>query len=183
MTKLLPPVTTGSRRPVSTMAPDIAALNRRYLETVRHRALCGATVVNSWQGCTVSVFLRHESDHVFAVAADNLIGMADFVALEQATFEVDEAGRREACQGTGLLPNGRNVHAFVRGRLLWAAMHSLWTVPDDWPSIVYNPHQMKQFQIQHNGQPVSRSETVVFTPRPMQVRCAMPSDVRLRETS
>ena len=171
MTHLLQPPRKHIRRP----APDIAALNQRYLETVRSRMMCSAETAGGWHGRTVCVFLRHESDHVFAIAEDRLFGMADFVTLENATFHVDEPGRLEACQGEGLLPNGRNVHAFVIGRLIHAAMDSHRTVPDDWSSIVYNPHRMSTFQVAATGQSIHHADQVMFTPIPLLVRCPLPS--------
>lgn len=178
MTSMMQSTTNPVRSAKPRMASDIIALNRRYLNTVRQRALCGATTVNRWQGCVVRVFLRHESDHVFAIAADHLIGMADYVAIDEAIFHVDQAGRQQACAGEGSLPNGRNVHAFVTGRLAWAAMHSCWAVPEDWEQIAYNPHHMTTFQVQTTSTPIHRAETVVFTPDPVRVRCRVPAPER-----
>lgn len=170
------------RQPAITeMADDISAMNQRYLNAVRCRALCDAETVNSWQGRTVSVFLRHETDHVFAIADSDLFGMADFVAIERATFRVDEPGRQTACEGNGLLPNGRNIHAFVTGRLLWASMHSICPVPEDWLTIVYNPHRMSTFQVRATGQPILQADQVVFTPDPLLVRCPVPADLMSME--
>ena len=152
-------------------APDIDVLNRRYVASVKRRVLCGASTVNDWHGRSVSVFLRHESDHVFAIAADDLIGMADFVAIEHATFHVDEVGRQQACRGRGELPNGRNVHAFVCGRLLWATMQSRLRATDDWQQVVYNPRRMHAFHLRNGGLPIHRAGLVLFTPDPARVWC------------
>lgn len=182
MTRLLSPDDTSDRQMnVASTSPGIVALNQGYLSTVRRRALCDAATVNSWQGQTVRVFLRHETDHVFAIAGEQQFGMADYVAIEDARFIVDEPGRQEACRGAGILPNGRNVHAFVTGRLLWAEMDSSWTVPEDWQPIVYNPHRMASFQVRDSGQAIDRAARVVFTPRPLLVRCQVPSEEQSTE--
>jgi len=166
MTHTLSVRTSISRRRAAQMSPEVVALNRRYLATVKRRSLSNAAAVDGWRERTVNVFLRHESDHVFAIAEDDLIGMADFVAIEGATFCVDEAGRQQACRGAGNLPNGRNVHAFVQGRLLWATMHSRLKPTSDWQRIVYNPQQMNTFRLKDSGLPIHRAELVVFTPNP-----------------
>jgi len=106
---------------------------------------------------------------VFAIAADRQIGMADYLAVEDATLWVDEAGRQEACKGAGSLPNGRTVHAFVSGKLRWASMHSQLAKTDDWQSAVFNPHTMKTFQLVDIDQPIHHAKLVVFTPDPMRV--------------
>lgn len=164
--------TTDSRTsPIVRMTPATVALTRRYMATVNHRALCGPTTANEWQGELVNVFLRHESDHVFVIAATDQFGMADYVGLECASFFVDQVGREQACQGEGDLPNGRNVHAWVRGRLLWASMQSRLTPKSDWHAIVYNPHTMSEFQDRNTGMPIHHANTVVFTPGPASVWC------------
>jgi hypothetical protein len=167
--------TTRSRASRFTVSAQLAAeteaLNRRYLATVNRRALCGTAIINEWQGEFVNVFLRHESDHVFAVAAADRFGMADYVGIECVSFFVDEAGRRQACQGQGSLPNGRNVHAWVRGRLLWASMQSRLTPTSDWQAVIYNPHSMMTFQYRDTGIPVHHASTVFFTPKPATVWC------------
>lgn len=169
MTHTLSVRTSISRKIAGQMSPDVVSLNRRYLATVKRRSLSDAATVDGWRKRSVNVFLRHESDHVFAVAGDDLIGMADFVAIEGATFHVDEAGRRQACRGAGDLPNGRNVHAFVRGRLLWATMHSRLRATSDWQRVVYNPQHMDTFQLKNSGLPIHCAELVVFTPNPTSV--------------
>ncbi|MEO2036396.1 MAG: hypothetical protein ABGZ35_30345 [Planctomycetaceae bacterium] len=171
MTHTLSARTTTRRKTAGQMSPEVCDLNRRYLSTVKQRSLSDAATVDGWRDRPVNVFLRHESDHVFAIAGDDLIGMADFVAIEAATFHVDEAGRQQACRGAGDLPNGRNVHAFVRGRLLWATMHSQLRTTADWQRVVYNPHRMSTFRLLSSGLAMHRAELVVFTPHPTCVWC------------
>jgi len=173
---------TSLASPALQMQPHIVALNQRYLDTVSRRSLCSASTVGTWTNQTVHVFLRHESDHVFAIATDTQIGMADYLAITNVKFEVDEAGRQEACQGTGALPNGRNVHAFVTGQLLWASMESQLTIRNDWQPVIYNPHQMKTFQLVTNKQPIHQAEIVAFTPNPVQVWCVQPAVTDSQET-
>ncbi len=154
-----------------TMARSIESLNRRYAAAVACRGLCDPETVASWRGRRVRVFLRHESDHVFAIAAEDCIGMADYVGLTAVSFDVDEPGRLQACAGLGPLPNGRNVHAFLTGTLLWAGMTSRWNPPVGWQEVVYRPHQMKHFQFRSTQQPVQTAPYAVCTPHPVQVWC------------
>lgn len=174
---------TSQIPPAGRITPDTAALNRRYVATVKRRALCSAATVNEWQGEFVKVFLRHESDHVFAIAATDQFGMADYVGIECVSFCVDEAGRHQACRGLGNLPNGRNVHAWVRGRLLWASMQTRLTPATDWEAVVYNPHTMSTFQYRDTGLPIHHANTVVFTPNPASVWCLPGSSGEIPETA
>jgi hypothetical protein len=166
---------TSFASPAMQIQPHVFDLNQRYVYTVSRRSLCGASTVGTWKYQTVHVFLRHESDHVFAIATGNQIGIADYLAITNVTFDVDEAGRQEACQGNGALPNGRNVHVFVTDQLLWASMKSQLPITNDWQPVIYNPHQMKTFQLARNNQPIHKAEVVAFTPNLAQVWCVQPA--------
>ena len=137
--------------PRVVLSPGMRTLNKRYLDCLRKRSLCQPATVDTWRNRLVDVFLRHDSDHVFAIASDARIGMADYVAVEDGQLRVDWAGRSQAVEKQGALPNGRNVHAVVTGRLLWAAMNG--PKPDEtlWQPVEYIPRQMTAFRRQEPG--------------------------------
>lgn len=166
---MTPPLSHLVPEPAAAMSSKTVALNRLYVELTSQRGLKAPTHVACWRGQLVDVFLRHESDHVFAIATHEQIGMANVVALTDVSFHVDEAGRRQACRGEGQLPNGRNVHAWVRGMLSWAGMQNPFAVTQDWTQVVYNPHSMSSFQSADNDQSVRNVAAVACTPAPARV--------------
>ena len=156
------------------LSPGMHTLNERYLDCLRDRSLCPAATVDTWRSRMVDVFLRHDSDHVFAIASDAGIGMANCLVIEHAELRVDRAGRKQAVEKQGALPNGRNVHAVVTGRLLWAAMNG--PIPDEtlWHPVEYIPQQMTSFRLTRTGQPVRRASFVMFVPGRRKVWCLNP---------
>ncbi len=162
--------TLPSLRQVSA---EVAELNALYIQEVSRRALAPAETTNGWRGGTVHVFLRHDKLKVFAVACDNRVGMANYVALELVRYRVDEAGRRQTLEERGPLPNRRTIHAWLTGRLLWAADSGPQPSPELWSPVVYNPVRMQTFRCAATDTecPILTSRFALLTPGTIKVWC------------
>ncbi len=89
------------------------------------------------------------------------------VALEEVTFTVQPAGRERVRR-----TNRKNVHAWVRGRIIpnWKALgHDSW---EDWlhsenswkprgPAITYNPYKYDSFVIRDTEKPICGAHCVI----------------------
>ncbi|MEZ6062820.1 MAG: hypothetical protein R3C19_20955 [Planctomycetaceae bacterium] len=150
---------------------EVAELNALYIQEVSRRALAPAVITNTWRGKIVRVFLRHDKVRVFAIACGQRVGMADFVALEQVRFCVDEAGRRQTLAEQGPLPNRRTIHAWLTGRLLWASDHGRQPSGPIWSGVVFNPVHMRDFCCEENSVPLKESRFAMMTPGRVKVWC------------
>lgn len=153
-------------------------LNREYLATVARRGLLPADQVwgaaathrgADWTGRLVDAFLRHDNHDCFCVACPAGIAMGNAVRLVRVRFLVDEPGRRQTRAGEGPLPNGRSIHAVLRGEL--AECWSVATEPDlgDWRSVVYHPLRDTLFVDNCTGEPIRESDEAWLLPGSVKV--------------
>ena len=143
---------------------DIARLNRRYVEAVASRNLIPADQCQEWSGQTVDVFLRHDRVRVFCLSNDKDFAMADYVALADVQFCVDQTGFRQTLVEQGPLPNHRTIHAYLKGRLLWMADSGCEPDPSFWAGVLYNPIVSDCFFRQDTDAAVDRARWALLTP-------------------
>lgn len=87
----------------------------------------------------------------FSIEQNGLVvGYADTVRIENATYAVSEAGRQRV-----LKEKRKNVHATVRGNLL-----GFEAGPEETPAY-YNPYKVKTF-VKPDGSPLLKSDTATL---------------------
>lgn len=92
--------------------------------------------------------------HTFSIEQDGLIvGYADTVRVENATYAVSETGRQRV-----LREKKKNVHAKVIGDLI-----GFEAGPEETPAY-YNPYKVKTF-VKPDGSPLLTSETATLNNR------------------
>lgn len=152
------------QKSLEQLPSGLQQLNRTYVRQVNQRSLIPAADASSWIGSQVSVFLRHDKVCVFAIVRDDVVAMADFVTLSDATFHVDEFGRSHSNAELGPLPNLRTVHAYLTGELVEIADFGTLPDSDAWSSVVYNPSCNTTFVDCGNRHPVHSSAIVRMVP-------------------
>lgn len=148
--------------------PDTAFLNRTYLREVQARSLKVVPEILDWRGYRVRVFLRHDSQFVFAIAFRSWIGMANHVIVRNAQFEVDIAGRRQTLERRGPLPNGTTVHAWISGTLD-VVDNDAGEVSDEMEPVFYKPAETSCFCRASCGSPLQQASVVHCAPGPLKV--------------
>src|SRR4051794_31587106 len=86
------------------------------------------------------------------MARHRVVGHADTLALDNATFRVREAGRLRV-----LATKRKNVHAFVCGRRSTAPSSEAAV------RVSYNPYKAGHFYRCDTGAAISAADTVLFT--------------------
>lgn len=125
----------------------LAEMNRVYRQQVARRALLTVPELGPWIGQRVNVFLRHDAVFVFAIHRDSSVAMANFVELRNASFVVDQTGRRQTLQKTGTLPNLSTVHAFVAGDMIGVENEPPEISPTEWHPVHYRPDHAPHFTL------------------------------------
>ena len=151
-------------RCLQELPTEIARLNRRYIEAVASRSLVPADQCASWAGQTVDVFLRHDRVRVFCLSNDREFAMADYAALADVRFCVDQTGFQQTLREQGPLPNHRTIHAYLKGRLLWMADSSCDPDSSLWAGVLYNPMISDCFFRQDTEAAVHESRWALLTP-------------------
>lgn len=89
-----------------------------------------------------------------------IIHHARIVMMGVSDFTVQPAGnarvRREKV---------KNVHAFVRGELVYSTRASVnldMPVNDGWRKVTYDPYKNKTFVFKDTGEPIKRAETIIM---------------------
>ncbi len=148
--------------------PDTAFLNQTYLREVQARSLKVVPEILDWRGYRVRVFLRHDSQFVFAIAFRSWIGMANHVIVRNVQFEVDLAGRRQTLERRGPLPNGTTVHAWISGTLD-VVDNDAGEVSDEMEPVFYKPSETSCFCRASCGSPLQQASVVQCAPGPLKV--------------
>lgn len=154
-----------------SLSSHSAALNRGYRIQVQQRSLRVLPEIQEWSGRQVQVFLRHDSVYVFAIAFNQLFGMANHVELTAAELNVDPEGRRQTLSKCGPLANLTSVHAYVTGTLTRITDGTEHPDLTDWIPVVYRPADHVSFVCQKSGCPVHHAASVLMIPGDVKVWC------------
>lgn len=158
----------SQKKILEELHPDTAFLNRTYLREVQARSLKVVPEILDWRGYRVRVFLRHDSQFVFAIAFRSWIGMANHVILRNAQFEVDVAGRQQTLDRRGPLPNGTTVHAWISGTLD-VVENEAGELSDEMEPVFYKPAETSCFCRASCRSPLQQAIVVQCVPGPLKV--------------
>lgn len=81
---------------------------------------------------------------------------AQSLIMQKCNFVVREKGRQRV-----ILEKRKNVHAFVRGKLIQIYVNP--TLPlDEFVEVTYNPYHSGSFYIKSTGQPICYADSVII---------------------
>jgi hypothetical protein len=153
---------------LSHLPTNVRHINEIYLRHIAARSMIAADEAQAHVRQMVTVFLRHDQIKIFAVVFHEpnpgVVGMADFVSLQDVIFHVNAVGYQQTLEKCGPLPNHRTVHAYLTGEM--TAMSDQGETPPqgEWSPVCYNPTISRNFFLRNTETPIYTARRVLMTP-------------------